>query len=451
MAGDARLRITFNPQHGRQPMELDPWASDRIKDYARLRDQFGLGTLAPDATGLPEGPLFRRSIVFAHRGWELFGRALADGKPTALMTGLMPSGKMHLGHKMLLDQVIAYQRLGSDIFIAVADLEAAATRNIPLDACRDYAVAEYLRHYVALGLEPCQFYYQSERLQVLRLAHQLSHRVNWSKLEALYGFSGTTSLAHANAPLVQAGDILHPQLPEFGGPRPTLVPVGVDQDPHLRLTRDLAAAVRKVRCRQAKDGRIGAFATGDDETAKLLKDAGKLCARIGFKKQELNVDYGALYLDDAGEADVAHIDAALAFVDASHGGFGFMAPSSTYHRLMLGLTGGKMASSEPDSAIFLADSPGNAQRKVKRAQTTGGATVEEHRKTGGRPLECPVFELYAYHLMDDDAKLKEIHDGCADGSWFCGECKTLAGDLLGGFLEGHQSRLVEADTEPFTV
>ena len=109
-------------------MELDPWASDRIKDYARLRDQFGLGTLTPDAGGLPEGALFRRSIVFAHRGWDLFGRALADGKPTALMTGLMPSGKMHLGHKMLLDQVIAYQRLGTDVFIAVADLEAAATR-----------------------------------------------------------------------------------------------------------------------------------------------------------------------------------------------------------------------------------------------------------------------------------------------------------------------------------
>ncbi len=432
-------------------MELDPWASDRIKDYTRLRDQFGLGTLAPDATGLPEGSLFRRSIVFAHRGWELFGRALADGKPTALMTGLMPSGKMHLGHKMLLDQVIAYQRLGTDVFIAVADLEAAATRDLPLDECRDFAIAEYLRHYVALGLEPCQFYFQSERVQVLRLTHQLSHRVNWSKLEALYGFSGSTSLAHANAPLVQAGDILHPQLAEFGGPRPTLVPVGVDQDPHLRLTRDLVAAVRKVRCRQAKDGRIGAFATAGGGTAKLLKDAAKLCRKLGFKKQELNIDYGALYLNDAKAEDVEHIDAALAYVDASHGGFGFMAPSSSYHRLMLGLTGGKMSSSEPDSAIFLADSPKEAQRKVKRAQTTGGQTVEEHRKTGGRPLECPVFELYAYHLMDDDTKLKEIHDGCADGSWFCGECKTLAGDLLGGFLEGHQSRLAKADIKAFAV
>ena len=79
MARDARLRITFNPPDCRRAMELDPWASDRIKDYARLRDQFGLGTLTPDAGGLPEGALFRRSIVFAHRDWDLFGRALAAG------------------------------------------------------------------------------------------------------------------------------------------------------------------------------------------------------------------------------------------------------------------------------------------------------------------------------------------------------------------------------------
>ena len=40
--------------------------------------------------------------------------------------------------------------------------------------------------------------------------------------------------------MVQVGDILHPQLDEYGGLRPIVVPVGVDQDPHLRLTRGLA-------------------------------------------------------------------------------------------------------------------------------------------------------------------------------------------------------------------
>ena len=35
-----------------------------------------------------------------------------------------------------------------------------------------------------------------------------------------------------------------PQLEVFDGPKPTVVPVGVDQDAHLRLTRDLANKFR---------------------------------------------------------------------------------------------------------------------------------------------------------------------------------------------------------------
>jgi tryptophanyl-tRNA synthetase len=40
------------------------------------------------------------------------------------------------------------------------------------------------------------------------------------------------------AALVQVGDILLPQLKEQV--MPTVVPVGIDQDPHIRLTRDLS-------------------------------------------------------------------------------------------------------------------------------------------------------------------------------------------------------------------
>ncbi len=37
--------------------------------------------------------------------------------------------------------------------------------------------------------------------------------------------------------MIQVGDIVLPQV--LDGPQPTIVPVGIDQDPHLRLTRDL--------------------------------------------------------------------------------------------------------------------------------------------------------------------------------------------------------------------
>ncbi|NYZ77807.1 tryptophan--tRNA ligase, partial [Candidatus Micrarchaeota archaeon] len=62
--------------------------------------------------------------------------------------------------------------------------------------------------------------------------------ITLNTLEAVYGHQ---NLGLYTAALIQAGDILQPQLEEFGGPKHILVPVGVDQDPHIRLTRDIAA------------------------------------------------------------------------------------------------------------------------------------------------------------------------------------------------------------------
>src|SRR3989344_5522154 len=48
--------------------------------------------------------------------------------------------------------------------------------------------------------------------------------------------------------LLQASDMLHPQLKEFeGAPLPIIVPVGADQDPHLRLARDLSQRIKEFK------------------------------------------------------------------------------------------------------------------------------------------------------------------------------------------------------------
>ena len=142
---------------------------------------------------------------------------------------------MHLGHSMVIDQATWFQQQGGDVTIAVADLESTATRGISLAEGRKIATEEYIVNYAALGLDPNKttVYFQSERSIVQKLGFQLGKRTNLTELEAIYGFDGSTNLAHVQAPLVQAGDILHPQLEDFGGLRPIVVPVGIDQDPHL--------------------------------------------------------------------------------------------------------------------------------------------------------------------------------------------------------------------------
>jgi len=348
---------------------------------------------------------------------------------------MMPSGRMHFGHKMVLDQILAYHRWGADVFVAVADLEAWGARGVPIDESRRIAVEEYILNYIALGLpsERTQIYWQSDRKEVEDLAFVLSRAVNWSTVRAIYGFNDDTNMAHIQAPMVQMGDILHVQLDDHGGPQPTIVPVGVDQDPHIRLVRDIARSYRWYSV-QETDGRTGVFLKGD-RPIEDLDAAGDTLSSAGHAV-EMNRPYRALYTD----LDVDRTEDLMLALEHSRGAYGFYAPAATYHMLMTALTGGKMSSSDPDSAIFLSDDPEDAVRKLRAAVTGGRTTAEEQREMGGEPDICSVFEMLRFHLLDDDSELERVRRECLDGARLCGRCKGEAADLLRTFLEGLRER-----------
>jgi tryptophanyl-tRNA synthetase len=133
-------------------------------------------------------------------------------------------------------------------------------------------------------------------------------------------------------------------------------------------------------------------------------------------------------------------------VELDHGGYGFVAPSSIYHRFMTGLTGGKMSSSIPASHISLLDDPEEGYDKVKAATTGGRDTAEAQRELGGEADECPVYELYAYLLSgDDDEFAKRVYDECVGGERLCGGCKEQAAELMREFLADHQEKREEAE------
>jgi len=413
---------------------IDPWSSVIYKDYVKLRDEFGIQEFSEEIWRDLPNPhkLIRRGIVFGHRDFGRIKKAILEKRRWAILTGLMPSGKMHLGHKMVIDEVIYYQSIGAEIFIAVADIEAFATRGYTLKEAEEVALKEYIPNYIALGLKPdkCQIYFQSKREEVKDLAYSLGKKINWSQMVATYGFSGSTNMTHIFSPLVQTGDILHVQLEKYGGVKPTLVPVGVDQDPHLRLCRDIARAHRFFNVTLTKDGRIGIFVKINENVNKLLNIAEKNVKERGFHNVERISRYKALYLNDASANDIDMIEDALATEEVKLGGYGFIAPSSTYHRFMTGLTGEKMSSSVPESAIFLSDSPKEAKKKIMNAKTGGRVTLEEQKKYGGDPLHCMVYELFLYHLIEDDKELEEIYNRCKDGELMCGECKKKATELI---------------------
>ena len=431
---------------------IDPWSSEQSTDYARIRDQFGLEGV--DVSRLPNpGMLHRRGIVFAHRDLDVVLGCIERSDPFGVLTGLMPSGRMHLGHSMVIDQVRWFQQQGADITVTVADLEALATRGTSLAEGRENAINEYVHNYAALGLDPSNtnVYFQSGRPAVQRLAFTLGRRTNLSEFEAIYGFRGDTNLAHVQAPLVQAGDIIHPQLEEYGGLRPIVVPVGVDQDPHLRLTRGIAGKTHWFNVKPRKAGGLTVALSVQTDNAELFGVApnGRVdrdtreeifqrlknsLAPMGYADFVANPKHGTLDIPGANLSDAGQVRMCVLALEREMGGMGLMPPCSTYHRFAVGMTGEKMSSSKPQTTIFMDDSIEEMSKKVKRAFSGGQPTVEEHRRLGGDCSKDVAFQYLQFFFEPDDSELARIAREYESGRMLAGEIKQICIDRASEWL-----------------
>jgi tryptophanyl-tRNA synthetase len=480
---------------GADDVALDPWGSSTVEDYRKLFEQFGIEAF--DEV-LPEVAdphyLMRRGVIFGHRDYRPVAEAMREGEDAAVLSGFMPTGDPHIGHKMVFDEIIWHQRHGADAYGLIADLEAHAARGLSWDEIDEHTES-YLLSLLALGFDPeaGEVYRQSTNREVQDLAFELGTKANFSELQAIYDFDGETNVSYMESVVTQMADILYPQLAE---PRPTVIPVGPDQDPHMRLARDLAARMRFFKVTEA----YASFEADDAErelvaeayqalggadadvrcedaaawlsehaepegtpvatTVEKLENAGKEPVRPRVRFLDRNATdeaFEALVETVDGEKRVfeGHVDSfdlsaeeaedLAREVEVENGGYGFYPPSSIYHRFMTGLTGGKMSSSVPASHISLLDDPEDGYDKVKSATTGGRETAELQRELGGEADECPVYELYAYLLaQDDDEYTKRVYEECVGGERLCGGCKEEAAELMREFLADHQEKREEA-------
>ena len=356
---------------------VTPWEVKGDIDYEKLVKEFGIKPLQ----GLPDifqkELLFRRKVIFAHRDIQRILEVIKEKKPFVMMTGLMPSGSFHIGHMILAQQMIFWQNLGAKLYIAVADIETYNTRGQSLEDSRKVAIEQYIKNYIALGLKPknCEIYFQSDRSKdqkkanaYYRLQNILARHATFNEFRAVYGDITPGKMMSA---LLQGADMLSPQLPEFESAVPVIVPVGIDQDPHLRLARDIAKRV------------------------KINK---------------------------------------------------FQPLSSTYHKFMPGLSGGKMSSSDINSYIALTDSPDVVRKKINKYAFSGGqSTVEEHRKLGGNPDIDISFQYLSNFFEPDDKKIKKIYDDYKSGKMLSGELKAILIEKINSFLKVHQNNMDNAE------
>ena len=247
---------------------------------------------------------------------------------------------------MVMKEVVWHIQHGGNGFISIADREAHAVRSLTWDKCDEYA-REYISCLYALGFKG-EIYSQRRNNILKDLAFEAARHINFSNLSAIYGFGADTELAHAISVSMQVADILYPQY--TAGIAPTVVPIGIDQDPHIRLTRDIVNAFRLFL---VEDRGTHISVRSKSASADALDAVVK--AFPGSKRYEGHVDLPNGHT-------ISEVDEQVRIIEQKFGGFGFLLPSSTYHGFLMGLQGGKMSSSVPESLIWFDDE----EKEVKK-------------------------------------------------------------------------------------
>lgn len=229
---------------------VTPWHVEGKIDYDKLIKQFGTEKITNDllnqVTKLAGEDHFmlRRGIFFSHRDLKTILDEYEKGNKFFLYTGRGPSGHTHIGH--LVPWVFAkwlQDKFNVNMYFQLTDDEKFYSKqNLSLEETKKFAYENAL-DFIALGFKPenTKIIIDTENIQTLYpIAAQVAKKINFSNTKAVFGFTNDTNIGMIFYTALQSA-------PCFIEDKPVLIPLGVDQDPHFRLTRDVAPKIGKLK------------------------------------------------------------------------------------------------------------------------------------------------------------------------------------------------------------
>jgi tryptophanyl-tRNA synthetase len=239
---------------------VTPWEVSGDVDYEKLIRDFGTQPLTKRHAELVErlagkrNHMLDRRIFFSHRDLDWFLSQCQRGKPVALYTGRGPSGPVHLGHlmpwfftKYLHDAFkcpLYFQMTDDEKFLFNKPLSLADTYGWSLDNALDVLA-------VGFDTSRTRIIIDTRSIAALYpLALEVSKRVTYSTAKAVFGFGDDASIGEVFFTSVQSAPAFLPSVEARAkkGAKgdeivPVLIPHAIDQDPHFRVTRDVAEKI----------------------------------------------------------------------------------------------------------------------------------------------------------------------------------------------------------------
>jgi tryptophanyl-tRNA synthetase len=369
------------------------------------------------------------------------------GKRERVLSGMRPTGALHLGHYHgALKNWVRLQE-DYDCFYFVADWHALTTHYEDREVI-ERNVYDMVVDWIAAGLNPerCTIFIQSrlpehaELFTLLAMGTPLSwlermptYKDQMEKLKdrdlATYGFLGY--------PLLQAADIL---IYKAG-----YVPVGEDQAPHVEITREVARRFNSLY------GREPDF---DARSQAVVKKLAKADARaFEAARKQFQQEGSATALDTArallaasgslSEADRERLDGYLRGTGKT------ILPEPavllTEVSKLPGLDGEKMSKSYGNT-IAMREEPASVEKKLKAMKTD---PARARRTDPGDPDKCPVWDLHK--IYSDDATQAWVQAGCRSAGIGCLDCKKPVIESVLKQLKDFRERAREFEENPELV
>lgn len=215
-------------------------------EHRKIVKKFGAEYL--DLKKAPDFYTFKKGMIFSHRDFDDYFKALKSKKKCAIVSGLNPDSPLHIGHKVVFDTNLFFQKkYGVDVFIPLSDDESYVTRKVKDQKKALENAMRLARELLAFGFNPKKTYFIIDQLctPIYNLAIKFSRQVTLSMAKATYGFTDDSNIGLTFYPAVQSAHVL---LPMTIGYDSSLTPIGIDEDTHLRIARDIAPKFGIKKC-----------------------------------------------------------------------------------------------------------------------------------------------------------------------------------------------------------
>lgn len=214
-----------------------------LQDNRKLIEEFGADPISDlEESQTPDFYTFKNDLIYSHRDFgEFFEAVKDDSKDCAIVSGFNPSGTMHLGHRAVFDTNLYFQReYDVPVFVPLSDDESYLSDKVSNQE-------EAFRNAWALGKELLAYGFSPEKTHIIidrhytsiyNLAIKYAKDLTMSQVKSAYGYEPDDNPGEFFYPAVQSSHILLP-MERFDKDK-VLVPIGPDEDVHLRVSRDIA-------------------------------------------------------------------------------------------------------------------------------------------------------------------------------------------------------------------